>query len=139
MLGLGDLELKEAERRQPRSGRLDLLFTEPETLTRYETEIQLGSTDEAHIIRAIEYWDIEKSRYPQYEHVAVLVAEDITSRFLNVITLFNKAIPLVAIQMQALEIQGVLTLQATTVLNQTPLAQILQQAPRSDPSGAVGG
>ncbi len=26
--------------------------------------------------------------YPQYEHVAVLVAEDITSRFLNVITLF---------------------------------------------------
>jgi hypothetical protein len=121
LLGLGDLELKDVERRQPRAGRLDLLFTDPETRTRFEVEIQLGATDEAHIIRTIEYWDIEKSRYPQYEHVAVLVAENITSRFLNVITLFNKAIPLVAIQMQALEVGGVLTLQATTVLDLMPL------------------
>ncbi|HEU5064119.1 MAG TPA: hypothetical protein VFT79_13350 [Solirubrobacterales bacterium] len=121
LLGLGDLELKDVERRQPRAGRLDLLFTDPETRTRYEVEVQLGATDEAHIIRTVEYWDIEKSRYPQYEHVAVLVAENITSRFLNVITLFNKAIPLVAIQMQALEVGGLLTLQATTVLDLMPL------------------
>ncbi len=77
----------------------------------------MGSTDEAHIIRTIEYWDIEKGRYPQYEHVAVIVAEDITSRFLNVINLFNNAIPLVAIQMRALDVDGVLTLNATTVLD----------------------
>jgi hypothetical protein len=121
LLGLGDLELKDKERRQPRAGRLDLLLTDPETHTRYEVEIQLGATDEAHIIRTVEYWDIEKSRYPQYEHVAVLVAENITSRFLNVITLFNKAIPLVAIQMQALEVGGILTLQAATVLDLMPL------------------
>jgi hypothetical protein len=57
---------------------------------------------------------VEKSRYPQYEHVAVLLAEDITSRFLNVINLFNKAIPLIAIQMRALDVGGVLTLSATT-------------------------
>jgi hypothetical protein len=117
LLGLGDLEVKDIERRQPRAGRLDLLLLDPETHTRYEVEIQLGATDETHIIRTIEYWDIEKSRYPQYEHVAVIVAEDITSRFLNVITLFNKAIPLVAIQMRALEVGGVLTLHATTVLD----------------------
>ncbi len=30
-------------------------------------------------------WDIERKRYPQYDHTAVIVAEDITSRFLNVI------------------------------------------------------
>ena len=48
---------------------------------------------ESHIIRTIEYWDIERKRYPQYEHCAVLVAEDITSRFLNVISLFNGTIP----------------------------------------------
>lgn len=92
LLGLGELEVKDVERRQPRAGRLDLLLSDPETLTRYEVEIQLGATDEAHIIRTIEYWDIEKSRYPRYEHVAVIVAEDITSRFLNVISLFNKTI-----------------------------------------------
>lgn len=117
LLGLGDLELKDLERRQPRASRLDLLLTDPETHTRYEVEIQLGATDEAHIIRTIEYWDVEKGRFPQYEHVAVLVAEDITSRFLNVIALFNKAIPLVAIQMNALEVNKTLTLQATTVLD----------------------
>lgn len=59
----------------------------------------MGATDEAHIIRTIEYWDLERTRFPQYEHVAVLVAEDVTSRFLNVVALFNKAIPIVAVQM----------------------------------------
>jgi len=52
--------------------------------------------------RTIEYWDIEKARYPHFDHVAVIVAEDIASRFLNVISLFNKAIALIAIQMRAL-------------------------------------
>lgn len=118
LLGLGDgLILREAERRQPRAGRLDLLFFDAETNTRYEVEVQLGATDEAHIIRTIEYWDIERSRFPQYEHVAVLVAEDVTSRFLNVISLFNKTIPIIAIQMRALDVDGVLTLNATTVLD----------------------
>src|SRR6266852_9052254 len=89
ILGLGDLVLKDKERFQRRAGRLDLLLQEPETNRRYEVEVQLGSTDESHIIRTIEYWDIERKRYPQYEHCGVLVAEDVTSRFLNVISLFN--------------------------------------------------
>ena len=117
MLGLGDL-VKEIERRQPRSGRLDLLLQDAETHKRYEVEIQLGKTDESHIIRTIEYWDIERKRYPQYDHVAVIVAEDITSRFLNVIGLFNGSIPLVAIQMRALEVGDQLTLTAMTVLDE---------------------
>ena len=80
LLGLGDLTVRDVERRQPGAGRLDLLLADPEGATRYEVEIQLGATDESHIIRAIEYWDLERRRYPQYEHVAVLVAEDVTSR-----------------------------------------------------------
>jgi hypothetical protein len=117
LLGLGDLLVKDVERRQPRAGRLDVLLVDPETHTRYEVEIQLGATDEAHIIRTLEYWDIEKSRYPQYEHVAVIVAEDVTSRFLNVISLFNKSIPLIAVQLNAIQVGDNLTLNATTVLN----------------------
>jgi len=73
-----------------------LLLQEADGNRRYEVEIQLGSTDESHIIRTIEYWDIERRRYPQYEHTAVIVAEDITSRFLNVIGLFNGMIPVIA-------------------------------------------
>jgi hypothetical protein len=56
LLGLGDLMVKDVKRRQPRAGRLDLLLGDPETLTRYEVEFQLGATDEAHIIRTIEYF-----------------------------------------------------------------------------------
>jgi hypothetical protein len=104
ILGLGDLVLKDKERMQPHAGRLDLLLQDPETLKRYEVEIQLGATDESHIIRTIEYWDIERKRYPQYEHAAVIVAEDITSRFLNVVQLFNGAIPLIALKMTAYKV-----------------------------------
>ena len=85
ILGLGDLVLKDVERPQPRAGRLDLLLQDSDSKTRFEVELQLGKTDESHIIRTIEYWDIERQRYPQYDHIAVLIAEDITSRFLNVI------------------------------------------------------
>lgn len=124
ILGLGDLILKDRERLQPRAGRLDLLFQDLEAARRFEVEIQLGKTDEAHIIRTIEYWDIERRRYPQYEHVAVIVAEDITSRFLNVIGLFNGFIPLVAIQLAAFSIKNSISLVATTVLDQMQLGLI---------------
>jgi len=75
LLGLGDLILKDKERRQAGAGRLDLLLQEADSSRRYEVEIQLGKVDESHIIRTIEYWDIERKRYPQYEHTAVIVAE----------------------------------------------------------------
>ena len=93
ILGLGNIDVRESERIQPTGGRLDLLMSDPDSLTRYEVEIQLGASDEKHIIRTLEYWDVERRRYPQYDHVAVLVAEDVTSRFLNVISLFNGFIP----------------------------------------------
>lgn len=118
ILGLGDLILKDKERSQPRAGRLDLLLQDPETLKRYEVEIQLGATDETHLVRTIEYWDIERRRYPQYEHAAVIVAEEITSRFLNVIQLFNGHIPLIALKMTAYEINGQVALTFVKVLDE---------------------
>ena len=118
LLGLGDLVLRDQERLQPRAGRLDLLLQDPETKRRYEVELQLGATDEAHIIRTIEYWDIERKRYPQYDHCAVLIAEDVTSRFLNVISLFNGLAPFIALQMQALRIGEVITLVFTKVMDE---------------------
>ena len=117
ILGLGDLILKDKERPQPRAGRLDLLLQDAESSRRYEVEVQLGATDEAHIIRTIEYWDVERKRYPQYDHTAVLVAEDITRRFLNVIGLFNGVIPLVAIQLNAVKLGDSVSLVFTTVLD----------------------
>lgn len=112
------------ERIQPRAGRLDLLLQDAESSRRYEVEIQLCSTDESHIIRTIEYWDIERKRYPQYDHTAVIIAEDITSRFLNVISLFNGMIPLMAIQMNALKRGNEVGLVFTTVVDQMSLGLV---------------
>ena len=131
LLGLGDgLEAIGVERSQPGGGRLDLLLADSsDDLNKwYEVEIQLGSLDESHIIRAIEYWDIERRRYPQYDHTAVIVAENITGRFLNVISLFNGAIPLIAIQLKGVEVNGAFTLVATRVLDVVQLGMLEEPA-----------
>ena len=60
ILGIGDVVLKDKERVHRNAGRLDLLLQEADGHGRYEVEIQLGASDESHIIRTIEYWDIER-------------------------------------------------------------------------------
>src|SRR5438552_2189146 len=117
ILGLGDVVVLRRERRQSSGGRLDFLLHEPETDTLYELEIQLGATDESHIIRTIEYWDIETRKNPSKEHRAVIAAENITSRFFNVIYLLNRAIPIIAIQVDILKLDSDLVLHFTKVLD----------------------
>ena len=94
---------------------MDILLGDDDT--RYEVEIQLGATDPSHIIRTIEYWDMEKKRYPQYNHCAVIIAEEITSRFMNVISLFNGSIPLIAIQLSATQVGDDISLNFVKVLD----------------------
>jgi hypothetical protein len=117
ILGLGDLDVKDAERTQPSGGRLNLLLADAETGKRYEVELMLGPVNESHIIRCIEYWDVERKRYPRYDHTAVIVAESITARFLNVIGLFNQAVPLIAIQLDALKVGDQILLNFVKVLD----------------------
>jgi hypothetical protein len=91
------------ERFQSGGGRLDILLKDSDEDTMYEVEVMLGETDETHIIRTIEYWDNEKRRWPQRQHIAVLVAEHINRRFFNVIHLLSNSIPIVAIQAALLQ------------------------------------
>jgi len=134
ILGIGDVILKDKERSHIRAGRLDLLLQDADGYGRYEVEIQLGSTDESHIIRTIEYWDIERKKYPQYEHTAVIIAEDITSRFLNVVSLFNGFIPLMAIQVTAIETPEGIGLQFTKVLDTVKLGYKDEDEEISEPT-----
>jgi len=122
--------VKDKERIQPKAGRLDLLLQDPDTNRRYEVEIQLGKVDESHIIRTIEYWDIERKRYPQYDHCAVIIAEDITSRFLNIISIFNGFIPLIAIQINAYKVKDDYFLLSTTVLDEVTLGFLEEEETR---------
>ena len=121
VLGLGELTAIQREKIQPQVGRIDLLFGDDNN-TRYEVEVQLGATDPSHIIRTIEYWDMEKKRYPQYDHCAVIIAEEITGRFMNVISLFNGTIPLIAIQLSAIKTgENIYNLVFTKVLDRMTL------------------
>ena len=109
ILGLGDLQAVMREKTQSQGGRLDLLLKKPEDDAMFEVELQLGATDESHIIRTIEYWDNEKRRWPKRSHTAVLVAERITNRFFNVVHLLSLAVPIIGIQaivMQVGETKG---------------------------------
>ena len=134
LLGLGALDVVAQEKIQFGGGRLDLLMQDADAGERYEVEIQLGPTDPSHIIRTIEYWDLERRRNPQLSHTAVIVAEQITSRFFNVISLFNRAIPIIAIQVQAIEVEGYLTLTFTKILDLSAVGEEdeLQQAEPTD-------
>lgn len=120
VLGLGELTAVKREKIQPLGGRLDILLQDDDQ-NRYEVEVQLGATDPNHIIRTIEYWDTEKKRYPQYDHCAVIVAEEITGRFMNVISLFNGSIPLIALQLSAYKTDDDVSLVFTKILDRIDL------------------
>ena len=115
ILGLGDLFLIDRERSQPKD-RLDLLLSDSESDIRFVTEIQLGALDENHIIRTIEYWDIERKRFPHKKHMAVIVAEDVTTRFLNILSLLNSTVPLIVLQLNCNTFEGNVFLSFVEVL-----------------------
>jgi hypothetical protein len=121
ILRLGDVAIIERQRRQEKAGRLDLLLEDDSGDKRYEVELMLGSTDESHLIRTVEYWDIERRKWPGYEHCAVLIAEDVTTRFLNVISLFSGSVPFVVLQVNALQVEGKLVLIFVKVLDSRTL------------------
>src|SRR5215472_6410780 len=104
LLGLGPLEIVSREHRQPVGGRIDFLMRDEENY--YEVEVMLGKLDESHIIRSIEYCDLERQRHHQEDHRAVIVAERITSRFFNVLRLLNRSVPMIAIQLSVFRLNA---------------------------------
>jgi hypothetical protein len=120
-LGLGDVTIIERQRRQEKAGRLDLLLQDDSGDKRYEVELMLGAADESHLMRTVEYWDIEHRKWPGYEHCAVLIAEDVATRFLNVIGLFSGTVPFVTIQVNGLAVDGKLALNFVKVLDSRTL------------------
>lgn len=118
ILGLGDLRIIGKEHKQNAGGRIDFLMYDDDNDFFYEIEVMLGSLDESHIIRTIEYWDIERQLRPNSEHRAVIVAENITTRFFNILRLLNRSVPMIAIQLGAFKLdESNIVLHFVTVLN----------------------
>lgn len=117
IIGLGDLILVEREKRQLSGGKLDLLLKNLEGDTLFEVEVMLGETDGDHISRTIEYWDLEQRQDLKRKHFPVLIAEDVTRRFFNLIYRLSLSIPIIAIKANIVEVEGRKALHFTTVLN----------------------
>lgn len=132
VIGLGPLELQARERIQTAGGRLDFILRDDDNDTWYEVEIQLGKTDESHIIRTIEYWENEQRRHRDLNHVAVIIAEEITGRFFNVISLLNQSIPIVALKMTATKIGDKYGLLFVRILHHEPAEVLDDSAPEVD-------
>ena len=94
-----------------------MLLKNPDDDSMFEVELQLGATDESHIVRTIEYWDEEKRKWPKRSHTAVLVAEEITNRFINVVHLLSMAVPVIGIQANIIQVGEVKALHFTKVID----------------------
>lgn len=129
LLDLGELDIVSREKQQSSGGKLDLLLGNSDNGIMYEVEVMLGSTDESHIIRTIEYWDLERRRWPKRAHTAVLVAETINRRFFNVIQLLSLTIPIVAIQANIIEADGKRILHFTKILDVYQESELEERAP----------
>ena len=116
ILELGDLVVRDTDRENKRAGWPDLLLQDCESMSRYAVHLQLGASDEAQIIRAIESYDMQKKSLPQYKYCAVLIAEDIGSRHLNVLSLISETVPFIAIQMQCFQVGEYMTLLFSKVI-----------------------
>lgn len=117
VLGLGNLIAVNKEKKQSNGGRLDILLKDPIDNSMYEVEVMLGETDPSHIIRAIEYWDNEKRKYPQRQHFCVLIAESFDRRYFNVIQLMSLNIPMIAVQADLIEVNDDKFLNFTKIID----------------------
>ncbi|MCK8044222.1 hypothetical protein MSG37_04955 [Shewanella sp. 1CM18E] len=123
ILGLGALTLKDKERVQ-KYGRLDILLQNNDT--RYCVEVMVGKLDPDHLFRGIEYTQHEQSLYGNhYQHVCVLIAEDVTNRFYNILNLVS--MPIIVLQVAAFENQGGVSLQFTKVFDSTHQLELIEE------------
>jgi hypothetical protein len=127
ILKLGELEFVTREKIQESGGKLDIQLINKDEDTMYEVEVMLGATDANHIIRTIEYWDNEKRVFQKKAHIPVLIAEIITKRFFNVISLFSHSIPIIAIQVSLIELEGKRALHFSKVLDSYQETQEIEQ------------
>ena len=97
VLGLGDLDLKRASWR---SRQVSLLLESPTELVLFVVELQLGPTDDRHVVRVVDRWLTERKRQRTKRCSAVLVAERIAPRYVNILELISRAVPLLAFELE---------------------------------------
>jgi len=119
LLGLGSVVVVTSQVHQAK-GRVDLLLRDEKNEVIYVVELMLGQLDESHIVRTIEYWLRERERqsHKDFELVAVLAAERVLeSRFVDVVRFLSQQMPLLLMEISALQVESRLTLKLTRVFD----------------------
>ena len=99
ILGVGDVRLVTQELHQTSGGFLDLLYERDDTY--FSVEVQLGGLDASHAFRALEYWTRNRTRWPDRDHVAVIVADQINTRYGTALRSLADDLPLIVIELSA--------------------------------------
>jgi hypothetical protein len=140
MLQLGNLEIVSSQIPQKR-GKLDLLLKDKKNETLYVVELMLGDLDESHIIRGIEYWLRERSRktHADYDIVCVIAAENVLeSRFVDVVRFLSEQMPLVLMQIHALQTEDKITVHVSKIFDGRDLeTEAISPALEADRAGWV--
>jgi hypothetical protein len=103
ILGLGHLDLKHASWR---SRQLSLLLQDPRESAMYVVELQVGPTDDRHVIRLVERWDATRKRHSRNRCFGVLTSEQIAPCYLNILQVISKAVPVAVMEISASEAAG---------------------------------
>ena len=106
ILGLGDLDLKRASWR---CRQVSLLLEDPARSDLYVVELQIRPADDRHIIRLVDHWDATRKRHWRNRCFAVLVAEQIAPRYLNILQVMSRAVPLALREIRMSEAAGATT------------------------------
>jgi hypothetical protein len=112
ILGLGDLDLKCTS---SHSGHAGLLLKNRAESILYVVELQSGPTDDRHVIRVVERWAAVRQRHGRSRSFAVLVAEQIAPRYLNILQVIGIAVPVLLLEMRMSEAAGTTTLRFAPV------------------------
>jgi len=103
-------------------GRVDVLLKDDDNEVLYTVELMLGPLDAGHITRALDYYLREQTRpeTQDWSHVCVIVAEEIqSSRYVQVAEYLATLMPLIVIELSALQIGEHLTVKCTKLFDGT--------------------
>lgn len=66
-------------------------------------DLQIGPADDRQVIRLLERWATERKRHARSRCFALLIAEQIESRYRDILRAISKAIPVLVMNMQEVD------------------------------------
>jgi len=93
VMGLGNLEV--------RSSGSGLLLEDPAEAILYAVRLCGGPVTDASIIRLVEYWAAVRREYPGRRCIAVFAAEQMSTRYRDVLAAITGAVPLLVLEMSS--------------------------------------